>query len=307
MTRLEAVALGIIQGLTEFLPISSTAHLSVIPQLVGWQDPGAAFTAVIQWGTWVASVIYFWDDIVRLSAAFFAGLRRGRPFDTVDARLAWMIVVGTVPIVVFGLLLQKYIKHEFRSLYVIAGAAIALSLALVAAEWVARRRQQAGVGAKDLEQIGWFDSLAVGFAQVLAIIPGASRSGVTITGGLFAGLTRATAARFSFLLSLPAVFGAGAHQLWKERSVLLRGEEEVLNLAIATVVSGVVGYAAIALLIRYLKTHTTYVFVAYRIALGLAILALLATNRVEDRPESAAAGREARPAQTISSTSLNSR
>jgi undecaprenyl-diphosphatase len=274
VTHLQAVVLGIIQGLTEFLPISSTAHLKVIPVLLGWDDPGAAFTAVIQWGTWVASVIYFRDEIRRLTVGFFEGIWDGRLLGTPESRLAWMIVAGTVPIVVFGLLLEKHIKGPLRSLYVIAAAAIGLAVILAAAEVRSRLEQTKG-RLKGLGQVGWGDSLLVGFAQVLALIPGASRSGVTITGGLFAGLSRATAARFSFLLSLPAVFGAGVHQLWKERRELLSTQEGVVNLVIATVVSGVVGYAAIAFLLHYLKTHTTYLFILYRLALGAALLALL--------------------------------
>jgi undecaprenyl-diphosphatase len=286
VTYLQAVALGVIQGLTEFLPISSTAHLKVIPVLLDWKDPGAAFTAVIQWGTWFASVLYFWDDIQRLTVAFFRGLRDGRPLGTTDARLAWMIVVGTVPIVVFGLLLEKQIKGPLRSLYVIAGAAVGLALVLAVAEWRERVLQRRG-RLKDLEEIGWGDALLVGFAQVVAVVPGASRSGVTITGGLFAGLSRPTAARFSFLLSLPSVFGAGVHQLWKERHELLQTQESVANLVIATVVSGVVGYAAIAFLLHYLRTHTTWVFIGYRLALGAALLVLLRQGVLEDKMEAA--------------------
>jgi undecaprenyl-diphosphatase len=278
MTHFQAVILGIIQGLTEFLPISSTAHLKVIPSLCGWDDPGAAFTAVIQWGTWLASVWYFRDDIGRLTVAFFAALRQGRPLGTPEARVAWMIVVGTLPIVAFGLLLEPKIKGPFRSLYVIAGAAIGLALLLILAESHARALAARQSPKKELRQLGWGDALLVGFAQVLALVPGASRSGVTITGGLFAGMNRATAARFSFLLSLPAVFGAGVHQLIKERHELLASQANVVNLVLATVVSGVVGYAAIAFLIRYLKTHTTWVFIIYRLALGGALLALLAAG-----------------------------
>jgi undecaprenyl-diphosphatase len=275
MTAFEAAVLGVIQGLTEFLPISSTAHLRVIPALLGWKDPGSAFTAVIQWGTWVASVLYFRDDIVRLSRAFLAGLWSGRPLGTHDARLAWMIAVGTVPIVVFGLWLEPHIKGPFRSLYVIAAAAIGLAVVMLLAEWWAARRRGEGT---DLERMGWGESLLVGFAQVLALVPGASRSGVTITGGLFAGLTRETAARFSFLLSLPAVFGAGLHQLVKYRRELVGSDEGLLNLVLATVVSGVVGYAAIAFLMNYLRRHTTGVFIGYRVALGVTLLVLVGMN-----------------------------
>jgi undecaprenyl-diphosphatase len=279
MTPVQAVILGIIQGLTEFLPISSTAHLKVIPDLLGWNDPGAAFTAVIQWGTWLASVIYFWNDIVRLTRGFFRGLAERRPFADPDSRLAWLIIAGTIPIVLAGLLLEKYIKGPWRSLYVIAGSAIVLAMLLALAEWWTRRTT---AGGKDLAQVGWFESILVGLAQTIALIPGASRSGTTITGGLFAGLNRATAARFSFLLSLPAVFGAGLHQLWKERHELLASQDSITNLVIATVVAGIVGYLTIAWLLRFLRTHTTWVFIGYRLALGVALLVLLSLGMVKD-------------------------
>jgi undecaprenyl-diphosphatase len=276
MTPIQAVLLGIIQGLTEFLPISSTAHLRIAPALLGWEkDPGAAFTAVIQWGTWIASVIYFRQDIARLLVAFFVGVRKGQPFATQDSRLAWMIAVGTLPIVGFGLLLRRYIKEHFRSLYVIAAALIVLALLLWLAEILSARQRRLQRTETELEQIGWWEALTVGFAQALSLVPGASRSGVTITGGLFAGLSRATAARYSFLLSLPAVFGAGLYELIKDRHELLQSQESVVNLLIATVVSGVVGYASIAFLIHYLRTRTTAIFIVYRIALGATLLVLL--------------------------------
>jgi undecaprenyl-diphosphatase len=277
MDTFQAVILGIIQGLTEFLPISSTAHLRVIPALLDWQDPGAAFTAVIQWGTWGATVVYFRHDILRLLGAFFAGLRAGKPFATHDARLAWMIIVGTLPIVVLGMLLKKQIEGPYRSLYVVAGAAIGLAVVMFLSEVYAFRRRSPGT---ELEGISWGQSLLVGFAQVIAVVPGASRSGVTITGGLFAGMNRATAARFSFLLSLPAVFGAGLYELYKERHELLQNQTAVVNLVVATVVSGVVGYAAIAFLIAYLRNHSTGVFIVYRILLGATLLILLARGVV---------------------------
>jgi undecaprenyl-diphosphatase len=273
MSTFQAFLLGIIQGLTEFLPISSTAHIRVIPALCGWDDPGAAFTAVIQFGTWVASVVYFRHDVVRLTRAYLAGLISRRPFATHDARLAWMIVVGTVPVVVFGLLLKKHIEGPFRSLYVVAGAAIVLALVMLLSELIAARRSRPGT---DLEGLGWGQSLLVGFAQALALVPGASRSGVTITGGLFAGLERPTAARFSFLLSLPSVLGAALYELYHERASLLGDKPGVSNLLIATVVSGVVGYATMHVLITYLRRHTMGVFVVYRIALGVLLLVLLA-------------------------------
>jgi undecaprenyl-diphosphatase len=277
MDTFQAIILGIIQGLTEFLPISSTAHLRVVPALLGWKDPGAAFTAVIQWGTFVAVVIYFRHEVHRLLAAFFSALFSGKPFATHDARLAWMIAVGTVPVVVLGVLLKKNIEGPYRSLYVVAGAAIILAVFMLLSEIYAARRGRPGT---ELEEVGWGQSLLVGFAQAIALVPGASRSGVTITGGLFAGLSRSTAARFSFLLSLPAVFGAGLYELYKERAELLHDQTAVSNLIVATVVSGVVGYGAIAFLITYLRQHTTLVFVVYRLVLGAVILILVARGVV---------------------------
>ena len=271
MTPFEAVVLGIIQGLTEFIPVSSSAHLKFIPMLLGWKEPGPAFTAVIQIGTWVASVIYFWGDIVRLSRAFFVDLCQGKPFRSPESRLAWFILVGTIPIVVAGLSFKKYIEGPWRSNYVIASSMIGLALLLLLAEWLTRRR---AVG-KGLYQIGLSETLVVGLAQMLALVPGSSRSGVTITAGLFAGLSRETAARFSFLLSLTAVLGAGLYQLYKERDELLSSQSNVLNLSIATVVSGIVGYASIAILLAFLRRNTTMVFIVYRIALGLTLLVLL--------------------------------
>jgi undecaprenyl-diphosphatase len=288
MDTFQAIILGIIQGLTEFLPISSTAHLRIIPALLGWKDPGAAFTAVIQWGTFVAVVIYFRHEVIRLLAAFFAALRAGKPFATHDARLAWMIAVGTVPVVVFGMLLKKHIEGPYRSLYVVAGAAIILAVFMLLSEIYAARRRRPGT---ELEEVGWGQSLLVGFAQAIALVPGASRSGVTITGGLFAGLTRSTAARFSFLLSLPAVFGAGLYELYKERAELLQDQTAIVNLIIATVVSGVVGYGAIAFLITYLRHHTTFVFVVYRLLLGALILVLIARGVVAPDEGDKQAGR----------------
>lgn len=280
MTPFQALVLGIVQGLTEFLPISSSAHLRIVPELLEWKDPGPAFTAVIQWGTFFACILYFRRDIARLTLAFFLGLWTRRPLATHEARLAWMIAVGTIPIVVSGLLLQKQIKETFRSMYVIAAAMIGLALLLWLAEWLSARRKSG----THLERLNWLQALVVGFAQALALVPGASRSGVTITGALFAGLTRETAARYSFLLSLPAVFGAGLHQLLKERHELLAGDEGAVSLILATVVSGVVGYASIAFLLHYLRTRTTAIFIVYRLALGILLLALLWRGVIPSHP-----------------------
>jgi undecaprenyl-diphosphatase len=298
MNLFQAIVIGIIQGLTEYLPISSTAHIRVLPALFGWKDPGSAFTAVIQWGTLVAVIIYFRHDIYRLGKAVFDDLFFQKFCRTPDSTLAWMIAAGTIPVVVVGLAFQKYIKRELRSLYVIAAAAIGFALILWIAEWFARRKQAAGQAPRDLAQVSWPDAILIGFWQALALIPGASRSGVTITGGLFQGLSRETAARFSFLLSLPSIFAAGVYELYKEREELLQSSDSILNLVVATVVSGIVGYWSIAFLLGYLKKHTTYVFIIYRLILGVLLLALLQAHVISafDKSDSAASKSDARPA-----------
>src|SRR5262249_34008460 len=238
MTFLDSVILGIIQGLSEFLPISSTAHLRVIPALLGWEDPGAAFTAVIQWGTVVAVVIYFWKDIWEIAGATLTEIATRKFCQSTEGRLGWLIVLGTIPVVIVGLLLKKHIEGAFRDLYVIAFAAIGFALWLMTAEFWVRRRQKSLKPEKELWQLTWRDALVVGLAQALALIPGDSRSGVTITGALFMGMSRSTAARFSFLLSLPSVFGAGVLELYTERHQLLASQDQILNLITCTIVSG---------------------------------------------------------------------
>lgn len=266
MTLLHAIVLGIIQGLTEFIPISSTAHLRVLPALLGWEDPGAAFSAVIQLGTTAALLIYFRRDIVHLTSGFLAGLRNNNPLESLESRMAWFIGLGTIPIVVFGLLLKGVIETKFRSLWVIAASLTGLALILAFAESRAKLR-------KEQDSIDFFDSQVIGLAQALALIPGASRSGVTITAGLLLGLTREAAARFSFLLSIPAVTAAGLFELWEIRHQL--HIEELFLLSVSTIVSGIFGYLSIALLLRYLRTHSTFVFIWYRILLGALIVGLL--------------------------------
>lgn len=276
LTLVQGIVLGIIQGLTEFLPISSTAHLRIIPALLGWKDIGAAVTAVIQLGTLLAVLIYFWRDLWRLTAAFVSDLVafvtsgfKGSPWASHDARLAWLIGLGTIPIAVCGLLFKGFIKGQARSLWVQAATLIVLAVILAIAELVAARRKEIG-------EVEWTEGLGIGLAQALALIPGASRSGTTITAALFLGLTREAAARFSFLLSVPAVLLSGVYELWEIRHDLTTGSAPAL--VAATVVSFVVGYASIAFLLRYLRTHSTFVFVGYRIALGAVLIALLATG-----------------------------
>jgi undecaprenyl-diphosphatase len=265
MTIWQSILLGIIQGLTEYLPVSSTAHLRIVPALLGWNDPGAAFTAVIQLGTLVAVLAYFWRDIIAITRDTLTG----------KSQMGWMIVVGTIPVVVLGLLFKHHIESTLRSLYVIAAAMIGLALVLAVAEWLECRRK----ALRTMEQVGWLDAIVVGLAQAVALIPGSSRSGCTITGALFCGLSRETAARFSFLLSLPAVFAAGIFELIKARHELLATQEHVHDLIAATVVSFIVGYASIAFLLGYLKKHTTWLFILYRLALGAVLLALLLTGK----------------------------
>ena len=265
----QALVLGIVQGLTEFLPISSSGHLRIVPALLGWEDPGAAFTAVIQIGTLAAVLAYFRQDIVRIGRAWTRSLAGGGPRGDLDARMGWMMIVGTVPIVVCGLAFKDQIETSLRSLYVVAAAMIGLALLLAAAEVWVRARQRRGIAEKQLDQITWGDAVFTGLAQALALVPGSSRSGVTITAGLFAGMSRETAARFSFLLSLPSVFAAGAYQLYKARGELLghragRRRACCRNRRLAGRRLSLDRVPAEP----YLKTHTTYVFVAYRLLLG---------------------------------------
>lgn len=281
MTLFQAIILGIVQGLTEFLPISSSAHLRIVPALFGWQDPGSAFTAIIQIGTLAAVLIYFYQDIYRITLATLKGIVSGAPFETQDSKMGWMISVGTIPIVVFGLLFKDEIETTLRSLYIISGSLILLALVLMFAEHLIKKNVEKGMRLKELSDIGWFEAIIVGFAQSLALIPGSSRSGTTITGGLFLNLNRETAARFSFLLSLPAVFAAGIYQLIKVFPELQNSDEGLLNLTVATVVSGIVGYASIAFLLEYLKKHSTYLFIIYRIALGCFLLVMLSMGYLE--------------------------
>ncbi|AKU92359.1 undecaprenyl-diphosphatase UppP [Vulgatibacter incomptus] len=271
MTLLQAIVLGIVQGLTEFLPISSTAHLRIVPALLGWQDPGAAFSAVIQIGTVLAVLIYFRKDLWAMVTGFLRGLRAGKPLEDPHARLGLFIVAGTVPVVAAGLLFQKVIKSELRSLYVIAASLLVVGLAMA---WADRRAVLSKLR-QDGEGVSFRDALFIGFAQMFALIPGVSRSGSTIAAGLVRGLPRAEAARFSFLLSIPAVTGAGLKELLDLRHEGGLEGDGLMLVIVATVVSFVVGYAAIAGLIAFLKKRSVMVFVGYRILLAVALLGML--------------------------------
>jgi undecaprenyl-diphosphatase len=271
MSIIEAVVLGLVQGLTEFIPISSTAHLEIVPVLLGWGDPGAAASAVIQFGTLLAAIIYFARDIIRLIAGFFRGLFSGRLLTDTDSREAWLVIIGTIPIVILGLALKKHIESTFRGLWVITTMVIVVAFLLQMAELYARRRQL-----REFDQLNVTDAVAVGLGQCLALIPGSSRSGSTIMTALFRKIDRPTAARYSFLLSIPAVGGAGLLELIHERHHLASlGWTPIL---VSIVVAFISGYASIWFLLRYLKKHTTYVFIYYRYALGAVMIALLVSG-----------------------------
>lgn len=276
MTVFESIILGIVQGLTEFLPISSTAHLRVIPALLGWTDPGAAFSAVIQIGTILAVLVYFREDLLRITRGVIRGLQRGKPLGDRDGRLGFYICVGSIPIVVSGLLFQKLIKNELRSLYVIAFALVAVGLVMAIADRFASKKRKEETQTRE---ITLKDALFVGTAQMFALIPGVSRSGSTIAAGLMRGLDRAEAARFSFLLSIPAITGAGLKELY-ELVQLGIDPDGIVTLITGTVISFVVGYAAIAGLIAFLKKRSVMVFVVYRIGLAVVLLGLLGAGVV---------------------------
>ena len=286
MSIWDAVILGVIQGLTEFLPISSTAHLLVARQLMGHPNKEDAFTVVIQLGTLVAVFAYYRADIARLIRGFLADLRVDRMGTNPDGRLAWQIILGTIPAVVVGLLFKKELKANFFNLPSIGVVAILFAILLAMAEWWAHYRARISPP-RGAEEIGWLDALWVGLWQACALMPGGSRSGTTITGGLIAGFDRAVAARFSFLLSIPVMLGAGIKELYDEYKKLkhptpddltpslFASGDEVTALIVGTVVAGVVGYLSIAWLMHFLRRYSTMVFVGYRILFGVAILLAL--------------------------------
>jgi undecaprenyl-diphosphatase len=264
----EAVVLGVVQGLTEFLPVSSSAHLRIVGEAFGWDDPGAAFTAITQIGTEIAVLLYFRRDIGRIIVAWLgslAGRRKGDP----DARMGWLIIIGSIPIVVLGLLFQDRIETTLRDLRIVAIALVAFSLILYWADRVGSKRRELG----DLT-VG--HGIAFGFAQAAALVPGVSRSGGTITMGLFLGYSRAAAARYSFLLAIPAVLGSGVFQAYEALTGGVAGETVAWGPTIvATVIAFAVGLTVIAWLLRYLDRGSFTPFVVYRVVLGLLVLALV--------------------------------
>jgi undecaprenyl-diphosphatase len=281
MGWIEIIVLAVVQGLTEFLPISSTAHLRIVPALLGWDDPGAPLSAVIQIGTLVAVLWYFWRDVMRILRAMIASLAAGKLATTPDARLGWMIALGTLPIIICGLAFKDSIETTLRSLYVIIAALAGVAVLLAIAEWWVARRSKEGVEGREVQDVGLRDAVIVGFAQAAALVPGTSRSGATILGGLCCGLTREAAARFSFLLSIPSILAAGVFQLVEAREELLSSSTDAAKLGVALVVTAVVGYATIPWLLTYLRKRTTFVFIVYRLLLAALLLWLLTTGRIE--------------------------
>jgi undecaprenyl-diphosphatase len=271
VSALEAIVAGIVQGLTEFLPISSSAHLRITPALFGWEDPGAAFTAVVQLGTMLAVVVYFRRDLVAIARGWLRGLRDPVLRRTAESRLGWYIVLGTIPISIIGLALKDTIENQFRTLELIGVALILFSFVILAAERVSRRN-------RELDQLTARDGLLIGCAQALALIPGVSRSGATISAGLFLNFDRTTAARYSFLLSVPAVVLSGLFEL---RHLTDGGGAPVGATLLATALAFVTGYAAIAWLLRWVARHSIGVFAGYRIAVGMIVLALASLTIID--------------------------
>ncbi|QPZ39913.1 undecaprenyl-diphosphate phosphatase [Paramicrobacterium chengjingii] len=280
MDLINAVILGIVQGLTEFLPVSSSAHLRIVGEFLGTgEDPGARFTAITQIGTEAAVIIFFWRDIVRIIGAWFRALRGKIPRNDPDARMGWLIIIGSVPIVVLGLLFQDAIETVLRSLWFTTTTLIVFGVLLGIADWVGAKRRELG-------DLTYGHGIIYGFAQAMALIPGVSRSGGTITAGLFLGYSRESAARYAFLLAIPAVLGSGFYQMAKgiasscepgiaECTPELFGPFETLA---ATVVAFVVAIFVIAFFMKWISKHSFLPFVIYRILLGGALIVMLLTG-----------------------------
>ncbi|NES13089.1 MULTISPECIES: undecaprenyl-diphosphate phosphatase [Micromonospora] len=275
MTWVEAIVLGIVQGLTEFLPVSSSGHLRITSAIFFGRDAGASFTAVTQLGTEAAVLIYFFKDIWRIVRTWFLGLVDRSVRSSLDYRMGWYVIIGTIPIGVFGLLFKDQIRTAGRNLWLISFTLIFFALVLAFAEYWGRQT-------RTLENFRMRDGVVMGFAQAMALIPGVSRSGGTLTFGLLLNLTRETAARYSFLLAIPAVVLSGVFSIPDvfEPSAPGTAAPSVAQMVIATVIAFAIGYAAIAWLLRYVAHHTLYLFVLYRVALGTLVLCLLLTGTI---------------------------
>ena len=271
MSILQAIVLGLVQGLTEFIPISSTAHLKLVPEMLGWGDPGAAVSAVIQFGTIIAVLIYFARDLIRLAIGFFRGLITRRPFQDDDSREAWYVIIATVPIIVIGLLLKDQIEGVFRSTWVVMFQLIFIAVLMQVAEAYAKRR-----GFRAREDFNAKDAAAMGLGQCIALIPGSSRSGSTLMTALFRRIPHDYAARFSFIMSIPAITAAGVYELISEREHL--ATVGTAPIVVAIVVAFISGWSSIWFLLRYLRTHTTHIFIYYRYVLGAVLAVLLLSS-----------------------------
>jgi undecaprenyl-diphosphatase len=270
MDAFQAIILGIVQGLTEFLPISSTAHLRLVPAFAGWDDPGTAFTAVVQLGTVAAVLIYFRQDLWNIARAWLRSLRDPAERGTLEAKLGWYLIIGTIPVAVLGLLFKDKIETDARQLVLIGIVMIVLGIVLEIAERVGRKE-------REIDSLTYRDASLIGLAQAAALVPGVSRSGSTISAGLFLGLERGAAARYSFLLSVPAVVLSGLFEL---KDVGMGGGAGAVPTLIAVFFAFVVGYASIAWFLKYLTKHPVTLFVVYRVVLGVVILTLVATGAV---------------------------
>jgi undecaprenyl-diphosphatase len=270
MSWLQVVVLSVVQGLTEFLPVSSSGHLAITSRLFFNDDAGASFTAVSQLGTELAVLVYFAHDIVRILKAWFDGLLVKAHRDNVDYRMGWYVIIGSIPICVLGLAFKDEIRSGVRNLWVVATALIVFSAVIAAAEYFGRQTRHA-------EQLTWRDGLLVGLAQGLALVPGVSRSGATISAGLFLGMDRELAARFGFLLAIPAVFASGLFSLPDAFAPVNEGMSATgPQLLVSVIIAFVVGLVAVAWLLRFLVRHSMYWFVGYRVLLGVLVMALLA-------------------------------
>jgi undecaprenyl-diphosphatase len=261
MNLFQALILGIIQGATEYIPVSSSAHLVIVPWLLGWPDPSFAFDVLVQWGTLVGVFVFFWHDIWAIVRAVIQGLIRRRPFDTFEARLGWLVGLSTVPAVILGLLFKDFFETVFAS-PIAAGALLSLTaLLLFTAERFGSRRQE-------IDRLTWLNALIVGFWQALAILPGVSRSGSTISGAMYQGFNRPPAARFSFLMSIPVLLGAGVVAL---KDVFEAGSiaAELPAITVGFIAAAIAGYLCIRWLLRYLQSHSLYIFAIYCLAFSL--------------------------------------
>jgi undecaprenyl-diphosphatase len=270
---LQAIVLGVVQGLTEFLPISSSAHQRIVPAFLGWEDPGAAFTAITQLGTEAAVLIFFRNDLWSIATKWLRALRDPRLRWHPDVRMGWYLVVATIPIGILGYVFQDQIETGGRNLWLIGTTLVVFGLILGYADRVGRHE-------RDVEQLSTRDGILIGLAQSLALIPGVSRSGATMSAGFLLGLNRPAAARFSFLLAVPAVVASGLFELKGVISGEKGGDEPIGYVVVATVIAFVVGYLAIAWLLRYLTRHSVRLFVIYRVLLGGTVLLLVGAGAI---------------------------